>query len=402
MKGNNRILIFTSLGHFINDSFLVLFPVLSMYYLSLGINATAIGILGAVYNFLSGFLGAPIGRISDRTGKHAELMFMGFLLIFLSGIFFILSFFTSGLLIKYVTVSIASLFLGSGLAFYHPLGGAILQLSYDKDEAPKALGINGSMGSLGRAIAPYVLVVLFDDLGVSKGLFAVSIVTLMLSFITYYGLKEFSFKQEKNLVHEGEMASLKPYMYILLPLTVIIFVRSMFIAGVQLFAPTYLFELYKSHYVAGVFLTISYATAIIGQPYFGRLTSQKGGRFVVILTTSLSTVFYLIFVYLKNYYVQLLSFALFAFFAFSGFPNLLGYVSQVVDKKVFARANGVVWSYGNMLGGALGMIIGGPIAGSFGFFYAMLTYGMLGVASSLLLIFLPKTRKAETEPLRVK
>jgi Major Facilitator Superfamily. len=159
-----------------------------MYYLSLGINATAIGILGAVYNFLSGFLGAPIGRISDRTGKYAELMFMGFLLIFLSGIFFILSFFNSDLLIKYVTVSIASLFLGSGLAFYHPLGGAILQLSYDKDEAPKALGINGSMGSLGRAIAPYVLVVLFDDLGVTKGILAVLIVTLMLNFTTYYGV----------------------------------------------------------------------------------------------------------------------------------------------------------------------------------------------------------------------
>jgi MFS family permease len=396
MKGNNRVLFFTSLGHFINDSFLVLFPVLSMYYLSVGISTTAISILGAVYNFLSGFLGAPIGRIGDKKGNYAELMFMGFLLIFLSGIFFILSFFITNLIIRYVSVSIASLFLGSGLAFYHPLGGAILQLSYDKDEAPKALGINGSMGSLGRAIAPYVFVVIFDDLGVSKGIFVVSIVTLMLSFIAYYGLKEFNFKQEKNSVDETEIASLKPYMYVLIPLTVIIFVRSMFIAGVQLFAPTYLYRLYKSHYVAGVFLSISYATAIIGQPYFGRLTSRKGGRFVVNLTTILSTVFFLIFLYLRNYYVQLLSFALFAFFAFSGFPNLLGYVSQLVDKKVFARANGVVWSYGNMLGGALGMIIGGPIAGLFGFFYAMLTYGILGILSSLLLIFLPKTRKAET------
>jgi MFS family permease len=360
----------------------------------MGINTTAISIFGAIYNFLSGFLGAPIGRIGDKKGNYAELMFMGFLLIFLSGIFFILSFFISNLLIRYVSVSIASLFLGSGLAFYHPLGGAILQLSYNKDEAPKALGINGSMGSLGRAIAPYVFVVIFDDLGVSKGLFAVSIVTLILSLITYYGLKESSFKQEKNSVDETEIASLKPYMYVLIPLTVIIFVRSMFIAGVQLFAPTYLYRLYKSHYTAGVFLSISYATAIIGQPYFGRLTSRKGGRFVVNMTTILSTVFFLIFLYLRNYYVQLLSFALFAFFAFSGFPNLLGYVSQLVDKKVFARANGVVWSYGNMLGGALGMIIGGPIAGFFGFFYAMLTYGILGILSSLLLIFLPKTRKS--------
>mgnify|MGYP001772799930 CR=1 FL=1 len=394
MKEDSRALIFTSLGHFVNDGFLVLFPVLSMYYLSLGINSTAIGVLGAVYNFLSGFLGAPIGRMGDRSGKYAELMFLGFLLIFLSGIFYAISFLVPGVLIRYVFVSIASLFLGSGLGFYHPLGGAILQHVFRKEEAPKALGINGSMGSLGRAIAPYILVIMLDDLGVSWGLIAASLITLLLSAATYYGLKGLKFERQTGSSTEAGVSSLKPYMYVLLPLTVIVFVRSMFIAGVQLFAPTYLFELYKSHYVAGVFLTISYATAIVGQPYFGRLTSQKGGRFVVILTTLLSTVFYLIFIFLKNYYAQLVSFALFAFFALSGFPNLLGYVSQVVDRKVFARANGVVWSYGNMLGGALGMIIGGPIMSYFGYFYGMLAYGLLGVVSSALLVMLPETRKA--------
>ncbi|MGC8569647.1 MAG: hypothetical protein ACP5LW_06560 [Nitrososphaeria archaeon] len=45
-----RALVFTSLGHFLNDSFLVLFPILSMYYLELGVSPTAIGVLGAVYN----------------------------------------------------------------------------------------------------------------------------------------------------------------------------------------------------------------------------------------------------------------------------------------------------------------------------------------------------------------
>ncbi|MDP8023886.1 MAG: MFS transporter [Nitrososphaeria archaeon] len=397
MKESNRALVFTSLGHFVNDGFLVLFPVLSMYYLSLGINATAIGILGAVYNFLSGFLGAPIGRMGDRSGKYAELMFLGFLLIFLSGLFYVLSFLIPGILIRYVFVSLASLFLGSGLGFYHPLGGAILQHTYRKEEAPKALGINGSMGSLGRAIAPYILVVMLDDLGVSRGLLAVSLLTLLLSFITYYGLKGVKFEPQSVSSSTSQASSLRPYMYVLLPLTVIVFVRSMFIAGVQLFAPSYLFELYRSHYVAGVFLTISYATAIVGQPYFGRLTSQKGGRFVVIVTTLLSTLFYLTFLFLKNYYAQLLSFALFAFFAFSGFPNLLGYVSQVVDRSVFARANGVVWSYGNMLGGALGMILGGPAVSYFGYFYGMLVYGLLGVVSSALLLMLPATKKAEAQ-----
>lgn len=397
MKESNRALIFTSLGHFVNDGFLVLFPVLSMYYLSLGINATAIGILGAVYNFLSGFLGAPIGRMGDRSGKYAELMFLGFLLIFLSGMFYVLSFLIPGILIRYVFVSLASLFLGSGLGFYHPLGGAILQHTYRKEEAPKALGVNGSMGSLGRAIAPYILVVMLDGLGVSRGLLAVSLLTLLLSFITYYGLKGVKFEPQSVSSSTSQASSLRPYMYVLLPLTVIVFVRSMFIAGVQLFAPSYLFELYRSHYVAGVFLTISYATAIVGQPYFGRLTSQKGGRFVVIVTTLLSTVFYLTFLFLKNYYAQLLSFALFAFFAFSGFPNLLGYVSQVVDRSVFARANGVVWSYGNMLGGALGMILGGPAVSYFGYFYGMLVYGLLGVVSSALLLMLPATKKAEAQ-----
>ncbi|MGC8569251.1 MAG: MFS transporter, partial [Nitrososphaeria archaeon] len=345
-------------------------------------------------NFLSGFLGAPVGRAADRSQRYAQMMLEGFLLIVLSGAMYYASFAAQEMLLRYIFVSLGSLFLGMGLAFYHPIGGAILQIAYGRDEAPKALGINGSMGSLGRALAPYVMVMLFSLLGVKGGIGALSAFTLALSLVTYYGLRDIKYERPTEPQGERQEGSLSPYLYMLIPLTAIVFVRSMFIAGVQLFAPNYLYLSYRSHELVGIFLTISYATAIVGQPYFGRLTSEKGGRYVVIMTTIFSTLFYVAFLLVREIYLSLTLFAAFAFFAFSGFPNLIGYVSQVVDRKVLARANGIVWSYGNMLGGALGMIIGGPIAGYYGFRGAMILYAVLAVISSIMLISLPKERSS--------
>lgn len=393
MNEKAKALTFTSLGHFINDGFLVIFPILSIYYISMGINPTAIGIFGAVYNFLSGFLGAPVGKLGDESGKYSELMYLGFLLIALGGVSYLVSFLTGSLVLRYIFVFLGSLFLGFGLGFYHPLGGAILQHKFEKQEAPRALGINGALGSLGRALAPYVFVSLFEALGIKMGLGMMVVFTIIISTIIYFGLKGVSVEVKEERKENGASGSVKPYMYVIVPLTIIVFVRSMFIAGVQLFAPTYLAKIYISKQLVGIFLTVSYATAIVGQPFFGDLTARIGGRLVVYITTVFSTAFYLIFLFVQSFYAQLISFALFAFFALSGFPNLLGYVSQVVDKSVFARANGIVWSYGNMLGGALGMIIGGPIIQYLGFFEGMLAYGLLGVVSSVLLIMLPKTRK---------
>lgn len=396
MQQKTRSLIFTSLGHYLNDSFLVLFPILSIYYLGLGISAIAIGIFGGVYNVMSGALGAPIGQYADKKGDYAYPMFLGFLLIGASIFSFAIAFLGIGIVLRYIAVAIASILLGTGLAFYHPLGGAILQNTYTKDDTPKALGINGSFGSLGRAIAPYALVVIIGIIGAFTGMILLTVIDLMVAIIVFAGLRGVKqFEARKGNQQSG--GSIKPYMYLIMPLTMIVFVRSIFISGVQLFSPSFIDVIYKSTSLTGLFLTASYSTAIIGQPLFGNLTSRYGGRSIIIITTAFSTLFFILFLLVRGVYSQLLFFSLFAFFAFSGFPNLLGYVSQVVDRSVYARANGIVWSFGNMMGGALGMVIGGPLVEYLGFTTTMWIYAIIALISVAMLVLLPtKTRHSVT------
>ncbi|MDG6927024.1 MAG: MFS transporter [Nitrososphaerota archaeon] len=391
MQQKTRSLIFTSLGHYLNDSFLVLFPILSIYYLGLGISAIAIGIFGGVYNVMSGALGAPIGQYADKKGNYAYPMFLGFLLIGASIFAFSIAFLDIGIVMRYITVAVAAILLGTGLAFYHPLGGAILQSEYAKEDAPKALGINGSFGSLGRAIAPYALVVIIGIIGTFTGMIMLTVIDLLVAIVVFAGLRGVRHPVARKATQQS--GNIKPYMYIILPLTIIVFTRSIFISGVQLFSPSFIDLIYKSTNLTGLFLTASYSTAIIGQPLFGNLTSRYGGRSIIIITTAFSTLFFILFLLIRGIYFQLLFFSLFAFFAFSGFPNLLGYVSQVVDSSVYARANGIVWSFGNMMGGALGMVIGGPLIEYIGFTGTMWIYAAVALISVAMLVLLPRKNR---------
>jgi len=394
LNENTKALTFTAIGHFLNDSFLVLFSILIVYYIAEGVSPVFLAVISAVYGIISGLLSTPVGSIADRNGNYAGLMLLGFLLIGISNIFFAFSF----LFYREYFIALGSVLLGSGAAFYHPLGGSILQLKYGGKDAPKALGINGSLGSLGRAIFPVLIVLTLTFFGKVLGLLIISVYVLALGSAVYLGLKGISVKTvtERNAKHVK--SSLVPYMYILLPLALMVFVRSMFTFGVMMYVPTYMTELYKSKIVMGVVLTLGYAMAIFGQPYFGRITSSLGGRTVLIITTVGAALAFLLFMAIDNFYAQIVLFAIYSFFAYSGFPNLLGYVGQIVDRSALARANGIIWGIGNSVGGAIGALVGGSLIAVIGMEKVMWVFVAFSLISVALLITLPRTRSQPTTP----
>ncbi|MGC8660920.1 MAG: MFS transporter [Nitrososphaeria archaeon] len=384
-----RALIFTGIGHYLNDSFLILLSILIVYYLAEGVSPVFLAIASAVYGVLSGLLSLPIGSIADRKGNYVKLMLFGFVFIGISSILFAASF----VIYRLYFISVASVLLGSGAAFYHPLGGSILQIKYGGREAPKALGINGSLGSLGRAISPTLLVLLLAFFGKVTGLLLLSIYTFALGIIVYLGLKDITITTSSDKT-KATKSSIRTYAYLLLPLSIMIFIRSMFTFGVMMYMPAYMTDLYRSKIVMGLVLTISYSMAIFGQPYFGRITSSLGGRAVLIITTVGATAAFLLFILLKGFYIQVMLFAIYSFFAYSGFPNLLGYVGQVVDRGALAVANGIVWGIGSSVGGATGVLLGGSLISSIGLGEVMWAFAVIAVISTALLTILPKPRRA--------
>jgi MFS family permease len=384
-----QALIFTGIGHYLNDSFLILLSILIVYYLIEGVPPVFLAIASAVYGIISGLLSTPIGSIADRRGNYAQLMLFGFVLIGISNILFAISF----MVYRLYFIAVGSVLLGSGAAFYHPLGGTILQIKYGGKEAPKALGINGSLGSLGRAISPTLLVLLLTFFGKITGLLVTSIYTFALGTAVYIGLRGLTINAPADKA-KAVRSSIRKYAYLLFPLSIMIFVRSMFTFGVMMYMPTYMTDLYRSKIIMGLVLTVSYSMAIFGQPYFGRITSSLGGRKVLIITTVGATASFLLFILSKGFYLQVILFAIYSFFAYSGFPNLLGYVGQVVDRGALTRANGIVWGVGSSVGGAVGVLLGGSLISIIGLGDVMRVFAAIAVASTALLVILPKTRAA--------
>ena len=89
---------------------------------------------------------APIGKIADRINHDGLLIFAGIFIEASSVMLFGLSF----VFIKYIdyTILTASVMLGVGQAFYHPIGASILAFTYGKEKSPLAMGYNFSSISL--------------------------------------------------------------------------------------------------------------------------------------------------------------------------------------------------------------------------------------------------------------
>ena len=137
-----------------------------------------------------------------------------------------------------------------------------------------------------------------------------------------------------------------------------VFIRAMFLMGTITFVPTFLTNIYHSRTLAVAIVTISFVTAVFGQPYFGSLTTRYGGRKIVTITTILSGLSFTFFLYFAtNIIISGIFFAVFAFVTYSGFPVLLGYVGQVVPRDISTTSNAIVWGFGNTLGGAVGIAV---------------------------------------------
>ncbi len=381
-----RILAITSLAHFNNDGTFLIFPLLIVYYSTIDkISLVILGAISIIYTLLSGLLSPLIGDFADKHNIDSALMSLG---IFLEGT--ALSIFGISFLFPSIAlIALGSTILGIGQAFYHPIGGAVLSRTFGK-ESGRALGINGSLGSLGRSLMPSIVTFLILGLGELTGLLTVSAYMLISSAIIFIGLK--FYKRESIEVRKSKEKLERAFYKFLIILGSIVFIRSMFITGTTTFVGDFVYDVYYSKELAGIFLTIGFLGSVLGQPAFGWLTENKGGRYSFIISSILSILAFIGFLlFSKNLIVSLAFYTIFTFSAFSSFPVLLGYVSQTFPKSFYTVANSYIWGIGVTVGGAAG---NGLITALLGLKFTILSsfYVMLGLAifSALLMPLIPK------------
>ncbi len=400
MKGNTSSLAFTSLAHFANDGSALFYPILITYYVQLpGMTISYLGVMAILFNLVSGALSTPIGKRADRTGSYGLLISLGILLLGVSAIILALPFVLHGYIMPFILLG--AVILGCGQAFYHPLGAAILTNTFSRDATPRVMGINGSFGSLGRAIMPTVLVVTLTIFGDFHGLIIYSIYSFVSSVVIYTGLRGVMTRHSRTVTEtESERKNansasrtLMPYIYLL---TGAVFARSLFLVGTTTFMPAFLDGQFGSKAIMTTIISLAFILPIFGQPLFGLVTSRKGGKFTVVLTFVFSTLFFGLFlIFSRQIYTTVFFFSLYALVAYSGFPVFLGYVGQIVPGDISGKANGLVWGIGQTVGGAVGAAIITLFTLFFTVSVSIELMFIFAVVSLVFLPFLPSRRKLD-------
>lgn len=421
MKKETRALTFTSMAHLVNDGNFLLYPILITFYEALpNVHLVALGIMAVIYYLLSGVLSAPMGVFADKYDRDALLMGLGIGIQGAAMFIFALPFLYPSEI--YWLLITGAVLLGIGQAFYHPLGASVIYHTYGSDDAPPAMGLNGSFGSIGRASMPIIIVALIRAVGGFAGLSTISVYSIFAGAAIFGGLSFFRRKNYRTIEDQeqdervvGEKKGMRLYFGMITTIMVVIFLRSMFNLAIVTFIPTFIESHVRSttflgislvpSTIMGIVLTVAFLPPIFGQVWFGKLTSRLGGKVTVSLSTSLSALVFLILLMFADRIYSLgnlpevafigVTYGAYAFLTFSGFPVLLGYVGQIVPKTLSTRANAMVWGIGQTVGGGVGIAFLSLTLLKFTLYQGFWIMMIFAAVSVVLIPLLPSKKKVD-------
>lgn len=392
--GRLASLAFTSLGHFANDGMTFSVGLIADLFTAEKIAAPpAITLMFVVFYASPLILSLYVGRKADASGRPGRLISLGVALLALGMVGFYSSIELVPKSLVEPTILVSALLAGFGSAFYHPLGATILQSTFGQASKGKAMGVNGAMGSLGRTIYPTLFFVFAALSSNGDAPLFFGLIGLVLALAIYVGLRGF----QSPVTARKQSADATPQRSLsigVIVLSVVAFVRSATLGGMTSWLPTYL--TYGKGYgftgKVGIAISLIYAVAILGQPFFGWLVDKFDKRYVLGLSTFFAGLSMLASVSLSGI-VTTVFLAAFAFCAFSGFPLLLSLASDYAQGGHSSLSNAMVWGLGSGGGGTLGPAIVGYLIG-FGQYgllgHAFLTMSFVAIVVSAASIFMPK------------
>ena len=355
--GRARALAFTSLGHFINDGSSTFIPLIVDLLSALkGVSPLEVSILLFLFPFSSTVTSVLVGKRADKTGKPAALMALGIGCLGLGMTGFYLAVLRTEGTELFILALLCDLAMGTGSSFYHPLGGSILQAAFGRGTTGRALGVNGAMGSVGRALYPslfFAAAVIFNRPG-SLGFFG--LVGLGSALLIWMGIGRVEVGRNPTDNEEPSVRrSLTKPMVMLLGVS---FIRSVALFGISSYIPIFL-TFQRNLGISpllGLSLTAFYASAVLGQPFFGLLVERFDHRLVLAVSALGSAASIVAYVNSEGALgVVLLS--LFGFFAFTGFPLLLSLAADYAAVNASALGNSLVWGLGATGGNAVGPLV---------------------------------------------
>ena len=402
-----RVLATTSLAHFVNDGTAFFVPVMADLLASRGhVSAPVITVMLTGFYLSSSAAGILIGRLADSGGSRGAKMAMGILGLAAGLLLFAAAVGAPNVVERTVLALLAALVAGVGSSVYHPLGASLIIAAFPPRGRARALGANGAMGSLGRALYPTLFFAVTGLIASQTGAVVVFAAVAAGAAVLLWTTRVDSRPaggEGAHLKPEAEGAPQRAWLdRNIAILTLVSLLRSLAFTGMVAWLPTY-FTRERGLGLSGqlgLMVTLLYAGGIVGQPVFGLLADRVEKRLMLAIATlgAAATTFGYLNVGGAGGLALL---GLFGLFNFSGFPLLMSLVADYAPQGSSSTANAFVWGLGSTGGQALGPLVIGLLALSSyrhlaGSFEAL---ALVAVAGLLGLLLLPRAGRRSRAPL---
>lgn len=385
-----RVMASTSIAHFANDGYFLFIPMLIPLLIERSlINAVQAGLLGTLFNGVATASSPLVGLWAGRSRR--VLLLMGLALVgYAVAVLMLVPLGAvppaAGLALLVVAVLLA----GFASAFYHPIGATVLSHFAGQGRSGALLGINGSLGSLGRAVYPSVMSFSVAAFGMAGGLAVMGMLGMAMalsSIILGLGIEDTWSSGEDGL----DLKALRQQWQELkaaVPIMEVAFLRTLFIQGVVYFNPSFLrLELGYSYALVGLVSTLSLLVPVAGQPVLG-WASDRFGRSLVLAVANLgAAAAVLAYLQVNSLPWALTWLAVFSLFSFSAFPLLMSLTRATLPRPLLAMGNSLVWGVALSLGGAVGPLVGGALVSAWGTYGAFVALSAVGFASAIPLLW---------------
>ncbi|MGP8158366.1 MAG: MFS transporter [Thermoplasmata archaeon] len=402
--GRSTALTFTSAAHFLNDGGLYTIPLLAAILISEHlVPAITVTEMLVTFYFTSLVLSMYVAMLADRAKRPGLMVGLGLGLLAAGLLSFAASMTYARGFTLTVSVILSGFVAGLGTAFYHPIGAAILQTLYTDKTKGKALGINGGMGSLGRALYPSLFFVIASVVTQNGAIAFLAVIGVVGSFVVSVGLgkgrRTSSASSDPPDPAPGSTRWGDRITKPLVTLTLIAFVSALSTQGVAAWIPTYLAQ-QKGLGIStslGFALSGMYAASILGQPLFGFLVDRFEKRLILAISIVGSALSIFGYLFVSGAWNTVLL-ALIGLFTFSGFPLFLSLASDYVPRRASSLSNALVWSLGVNGGGVVGPALVGivVVSGYAGYTTAFEVMAVLALVSAVMILLLrspPKSSK---------
>ncbi len=311
--------------------------------------------------FLTAAIFSPIwGKMSDRYGRKPMLLRAS---LGMSIIMIMIGFATSAL-----QLVLLRLLMGA-IAGFIPAAVILVASQTPNEESGRALGLLSTGGVAGTLIGPVIGGLLADLVGFRQ-VFWITGVMLLISFLVSLFLVETSSSENRQ---RGSLANLSIKNKEFFRLTASIFVTTFLLQSammaMQPILTLYVADLGSSimylSLLAGIVTSISGVSNLISAPYLGKLGDRIGPQ--KILNVSLVAVAILIACHAFAPNIWILVFL--RFMLGFGLGGLLPAVNSLLKKRVPNSILGKAYGYNQTfqyMGGVVGPILGGFVAGTFG------------------------------------